>query len=403
MLYAENGIFGLSNNAPDLGIDESYVGETGALNSLIENAINDQKLFDGIMRNEFTEAAKAKKLKKIKEDDITNGSNSDGAQSEAFNLEAELISFQEASLGDMGRAVIAYIVKIAKKLKGIIMSAITRLGALFTRDNKALVSKYKSKVAGKDLSKLKYKWYQPKGKLGPEETRSMAAITVNSLVVMGMNASDQDSISEKLSGSDVKDEVLSSHAGIGDTSVKEYKKDSFEAHFNDKSEETGVKNDRMTAIINVLNESGKKIEGYKTLLPKINKVYNDAVNAAKKAAGKASGNAEVGDTKEKAGSAEISNHKLSYGGDSKRSSSEAAKVLSNIQKAVKLQSEVSTLVFKTNVSEYKFYVKECRSLFVKAAAYNPKKSTNENAVYLDALEEATDYEFDSNLEELELN
>ena len=54
------------------------------------------------------------------------------------------------------------------------------------------------------------------------------------------------------------------------------------------------------------------------------------------------------------------------------------------------------------IKEMKFLISQARSVFAKAVSYNPKKSANENAVFMEAAGDAAIYDVMSSFESCEM-
>lgn len=123
--------------------DESYAGVAGAYRMMEESAINSHSIFEAVIGRDYVEAYNAINPSIVSESDL-----------EAVN---------EASIGEIWSKVVAFIQKIWQKLLGILKSIKDRIAAVFIRDGKELVNKYKkdilTKVTNGDFTdKFKFKW-----------------------------------------------------------------------------------------------------------------------------------------------------------------------------------------------------------------------------------------------------
>lgn len=372
-------------NDIDFVADESYVGELGSSRIMIENAKNDLALFTGIIKNDFNETQLA--LESAGAEDV-----------EAVN--ESLIALQEANLRSMADSVIAFIKKVAAKIKGLILSFVTKVGATLTRSNKELVKKYSSKIGRRDLSKMKYKWSKPKKDVTTTLATVGAATAAVSKIFAGAVFKGSDAVSKTDNDGDLKDELLSSAVGFS-TSFSSYRKDSFENSFEDKEEVTGLADATLTSIKNTLTSCDKALNNMKASVPKVDKVFNDAIKAVKSAKGKVD-KATADTTAKTAGAKLDDDHSLAYNTSGKGLNT-ASKALANIQKAVSASQQVFSTIIAESIKEFKFHIGQCRRVFVQAASYSERRSTEENAVFLDAVGESVEYEFESDMHELEVS
>lgn len=129
--------------------DESYAGVAGAYRMMEESAINSHSIFEAVIGRDYVEAYNAINPSIVSESDL-----------EAVN---------EASIGEIWGKVVAFVQKLWQKLLGILKSIKDRVAAVFVRDGKELVNKYKKdilkKVTNGDFTdKFKFKWKETKNK-----------------------------------------------------------------------------------------------------------------------------------------------------------------------------------------------------------------------------------------------
>lgn len=152
--YNTNGFSGDS-----IGLDESYTGADGLYRIMEESEINKHSIFEHVIGCDFVEAA------------TNNG----------MMLESELEAINEASGSGIFGKVIEFFKKLGEKIKGIIQNIIDRLTAVFTKDGKSLVNKFKKKINEK-LNKgeysdehFKYKWCKVKSGTGVLDIDALGA------------------------------------------------------------------------------------------------------------------------------------------------------------------------------------------------------------------------------------
>lgn len=374
------GVF--SNNRSHLGgvstediiANENYIGGVGALEMTLEGYQNDQALFEAVLGMDFQEAS-------------------------AFHEGVELEVFTESSASQFIEKIKEFIKKAWEKIKGLFQTFITKFSGVVMRDNKALVDKYKRAVSIKDLTKMKYKWAEPKTDL---EMPSMSKI--QSEVVSDINniktktAKEITEINEELNDSEALDSVLSDLLGTT-TDKKSFVKDFKEKMFEDEEEEEGLKSDRLMKIITVLSDkkiitniekSKKEIDKYfSKLLAEVNKLTNtiakDVLSGSKK------GTYQI----KNAGSAAID------GTYNKKDVSSGISKLNTIQKMISLYQTGINMFVGRFIEENKNYIKQCRRVFVQAASFNPK-AVKENAIFVEAVGEAAEFELHTLIESAEI-
>lgn len=371
------GVF--SNNRSHLGgvstediiANENYIGGVGALEMTLEGYQNDQALFEAVLGMDFQEAS-------------------------ALHEGVELEVFTEASASQFIEKIKEFVKKAWEKIKGLFQTFITKFNGVVMRDNKALVDKYKRAVSIKDLTKMKYKWAEPKTDL---EMPSMSKI--ESEVVSDINAvkttEDLTKLNEELNDSEALDSVLTTLIGVS-TDKKSFVKDFKEKMFEDEEEEEGLKYDRLSKIISVLSDkkiisnmekSKKEIDKYfSKLLAEVNKLTN---TISKDVLPDGKGTYQI----KNAGSTAID------GSYNKKDVSSAISKLNTIQKSISLYQTGINMFVGRFIEENKNYIKQCRRVFVQAAAFNPK-AVKENAIFVEAAGEAAEFELHTLIESAEI-
>ena len=134
MVYGS--IYGASRMGLSEGsFDSRYAGPDGA-DLMVQEAYDiDQKMFEIVVEHDFLECAAM----------------------ESVEMESALIAVNENFVTDMWDKIKELIKKIKDKIVSIAKAAAVKLNAFFTKDNAALVSKYKNKFYAADKSKIEIK------------------------------------------------------------------------------------------------------------------------------------------------------------------------------------------------------------------------------------------------------
>lgn len=353
--------------------NENYIGGVGALQMTLESLQNDQAIFEAVLGMDFQEAV---------------------AVNEGVSMEV----FTEASVSSFIEKIKEFVKKAWEKIKGLFQTFLTKFNGVVMRDNKAFVDKYKKAVSLKDLSKMKYKWAEPKKGL-EMVTVDKAQADVAGLIAEIAATADLKKINEELDNSERLDAILSKLIGT-QTDSKEFNKDMAEQMFEDVEEEEGLTSARLSTIISVLSDkkivsniekARKDVDKYfSKLLADINKVSNKVAK-------------DVPSDKSDARSYELNvggnaSHKKGY--EAKGAANEVAR-LNTIYKAVSVSQTGLNKYIGRFLEENKNYVKQCRRVFAQAAAFNPK-AVKENAVFVEAAGDAAEYELSSLIESYEI-
>lgn len=122
MIYENNFNFGSSMLESDLSVDPTY----GQYEIASEAMQTEHDIFMRMMDQDFAES-----FNRINPSLVT---------------ESQLMSIQENAITDIFKRLIDFIVKIGKKLMGILDNIITKIKMLCTKDGKDLVNKYKKRA-----------------------------------------------------------------------------------------------------------------------------------------------------------------------------------------------------------------------------------------------------------------
>lgn len=133
-------VYGSVYGAARMGVSEAsfnpdYATPDAPFRMVTESIDTDQKFFDLMIEHDFLECAA--------------GTN--------VELESALMAVDESFLSDAWEKIVEFIKKIRDKVVSILKAASVKIGAFFTRDNKALVEKYQKQFNNADLSKIEIK------------------------------------------------------------------------------------------------------------------------------------------------------------------------------------------------------------------------------------------------------
>lgn len=362
-------------NSEEIIANENYVGGVGALQMTLESLQNDQAIFEAVLGMDFQEAVAV----------------NEGVSMEVFN---------EASVSSFIEKIKEFVKKAWEKIKGLFQTFIIKFNNVVMRDNKSFVDKYKKQVSLKDLSKMKYKWAEPKKELEMIEVDKVQA-DVATLINEIVAAKDLNKINEVLDNGEKLDELLTTLIGTS-TDSKQFNKDMTEAVFEDVEEVEGLDSQRLAMIMSVLTDkkiianiekSKKEVDKYFTkLLADITKTTN---KVGKNFPSKSE---DIKTYEIKIGGEEDSTHNGSY--KAKDAGNEIAK-LNTIYKAVSVSQVAVNKYIGRFLEENKNHVKQCRRVFAQAASFNPK-AVKENAVFIEAVGDAAEYELNSLIESYEI-
>lgn len=361
--------------------NENYVGGVGAMQMVIEGYQNDHALFEAVLGMDFQEAA-------------------------ALNEGVELEVFTEASISSLFDKIKEFVKKAWEKIKGLFKTFLAKLDGIIMKDNKAFVDKYRRAVTAKDLSKMKYKWCNPTGKNITVKALTTIQSEVGSSLtrVKSMDENNLGPEQEKVSDSDYIDGILTTMLGET-TDAKSFAKDFKSVMFEDEEKEEGLSSGRLLEIMGVLSEKKviSNIEKAKTesdryftkLLKQIDNISKDASKLAK------SNDPDAGTG--------ASSHKIDAGGNysnidmSLGTKTQAEKMFNRVtimQKHVATYQTALNMFIGRLIEETKFHIKQCKRVFAQAASYNPK-AVKENAILIEAVGEAAEYELHSLIESAE--
>lgn len=371
-VYSQNRTNLGNYSGEEIVADENYVGQVGSALCLIESYENDLALFSAVIQQDIQEAAGI----------IAVGES-------AYFESGEVQALQEANIQAFADKLIQYIKMAWKKIKGVFDSIITRIGAFITRDGKKLVSKYKDKVIGKDLSKMKYKWAAGKGgdsKLDGDKFRGVkdAKGALDKLVAEGVENGSAADYAKKADELGDRDKAMAAALNMSGATFSSCAKDYHEANFEASEETTGLSSDRLKLIMDWLTNGATTIEPIKKDNKAADQIYSDMLRTVDKAKREVSGKLSTDNTMT---TTDVSGHTLK----SMSNSDTGIKRLNALHKAIATAQEVMNRIVAAKMSDYKFMMAQCGRVFRQAAAYNPK-SVKEDAILFDAIGEAAEYE-----------
>lgn len=350
MIYSANRTNLGQYSSDEIVANESYNHQTGLSQIMIENYQNDQAIFEAVVASDLSEVAQKNGI----------------AIDESFILEG----------GDFVATVKKYIMILWEKIKGIFKSFLAKLDSVIMRDNKEFVKKYKDRVVGKDLSKMKYKWSKCKGGDTPklafnaDKVASLCAETVRS-ARSGANGKSEKL--EYVESEDFLNDVLKDVTGLNDIST--FAKDAHEDSFEDVETVDGLEKTRLFSIMEVLTTSKGTIKAIKDMQNASDKYYRDQLKAVD-AVIKTSTDTAV---KNKEDNGNIGNGNL-------------------FRTCVSRSQIVINKVIAAVMDANKFHIKQCRRVFAQAAAHNPK-SVRENAILVEAIGESAEFELNALFED----
>ena len=402
--------------------NEAYEGAVGAYQMIEESEINSYNIFESVIGRDFAET-----LNSFDESAIT---------------ESDMMAINEASAEGIWGKVVAFVQKIWEKIKGILNSIKTKIQSVFIRDGKELYNKYKKTINDKinngKLSSFKFKWkeFQENKSIGTafgtntkdllnesdiinemkwnlthaktlKDSHSANQKTTRVIRDRNPNSSDDaDSLTAKggvvdysNKGEDIAkvndtsedkglrnirpyttdettdmlEKALGELCGQTSTTVKEFPKEFHDSIFKEEEEEDNISK-RLTDIESALQNGKKILDGITKAEKETDrsfKTYKTDAENIKKAMQKANSDKSTQST---------------FAAAANRTAGRTTTCLNLISKA-------SGMLFSAATSCTKEYLKQCRSVYIKAAAYNQKKAPyEESATLLEAMADVSDYE-----------
>ena len=363
--------------------DESYVGTLGCYNALIDMERNNRAIFEAGIARDFQEAVMV----------------NEGASDE------ELLAFTEASLSGLLSSFKAMIKKIWEKIKGVFSTFLKKLDTVIIRDNKKFVDKYQRQVRTKNLSKLKYKYCKQLDGFDELKDTLVSGSGLKDLadeylaIMKTSNSSKLTDVKSKLDSGDLESEIISDciSTDLKNVEMKDLAKEIHEMCFDSEESEEGLDSARLTEIILILqgDKTKKEITDAQKTTDKHFSGVMKKLDAYSKTLSKTKVTGEGNDKK--------ATVKDTEGNDKEFTSDESITTeISNVgvsQNAMSVLENVHNRVVACFLNENKFRISQARRVFAKAVSYNDK-AKNES-VYLDAVEEAAEYEINEMFENYE--
>lgn len=363
------GVFSTNSHlgsSVELTPNENYFGEAGAIQIMIENEQNSQLMFEAVIGMDFQEAV-------------------------AVREGAEVEILTEGAITDFVAKVKEVFKKVCEKIKGVFNSFIARLRGVVTKDNKKFLDKYKATVVKKDLSKMKFKWSAPKDNdfVAEDKLNEIeAGLSVDLKKIAGMDSKALDNHISELNDGTVFEEMAAKVVGEK-VEAKEFSKAFHEMTFEDEDEVEGVSANLLGEIMSILSNN-KLISDFQKQIKNVDKLYNSVSKQLDKAStaiakgipgeGSVSASIKLGD-----------DDSVSVSGNSNTTKQLAMKKVTTMSKAVAVTQKLSAMTANEVIKATKFHIGQCRRVFAKAAAFNPK-SVKESAVFAEAFGSAEEYD-----------
>ena len=431
----------------DVQANESYVGTLGCMQCIIDIERENHAIFEEVLADDFLDAY--------------------------YLQEGYEMVIHEGAVETIFTRIKTFLKKIWEKIKGIFSTFIKKLDTVIIRDNKKFVEKYQREVRTKNLSKLKYKYCKPTGKLpviraavdGMEMQKEVDKMD-KSISPWNRDFSYIKKVKDMVSDGEYFDHLCDVIIPDVKTDYQSMTKDIHEFCYESEESEEGLDSSRLTSIILDLQGDKTKSEVEKTVrtvnkyFKDINKeidrlskeilnykgkdedliqfVNNESVmiiqEVSKKTRNKKKKQRQNKNQNNNQDEEDYSNYDSSsdmggmYGGDNdedkiandndKRSYQDQQRINRNknsaimkakdvrdvllplinaFQQAISQMESFHTKIVACFLNEHKFGITQSRKVFARAVSYNDK-AKNES-VYLDAVEEAAEYEINEMFEQ----
>ncbi|MGL5751052.1 MAG: hypothetical protein ACRCXT_11030 [Paraclostridium sp.] len=379
-VYSKNRTSLGNYDSEEIVANENYSEVSDTLLMVMEGAINDQIIFENVIGMDFQEV---------------------GARHQGME-----VAIEEAAVGGFVDKVKEFLKKAWEKLKGIFKSFLAKLDTLIMRDNKAFVEKYKAQVMKKNLSKMKYKWADPKNVNNLGEMRSISVLATSAsegMVKCKVESSRKKEVEIAEDGT-LLDNILTVLNNNKTTDVKSFNKDFRETLFNDIEVEEGLNSSRLQEIMTILCNK-KLITNVEKSKKEIDKYFSKLLNDVDKESKRLS--ALIPDSDK----TKNHNYNISFGNDKddnnavlggtgsisgSDSASDAVAIVNAMYKVLSVHQTAINMYTGRTLAEVKNHVAQCRAVFNKAVSFNPK-AIKEDAVLFEAAYEAGEYEVLSSL------
>lgn len=362
---------------------EGYVGSIGAGIALVEGYQNDFALFQAGIYGDFQEMAAIK----------------EGV--------GDIVALQEFSIKGVFDKIIEFFKKLGAKIKAIFTSFAAKLGQYFTKDNKTFVKKYRKVIfaAGRDYSNMKVKYAEPNGssyitdvtyedinisknRQEKEWDRDNAIEEILKSNLKSLGASDIGEIKERLHEKMYKDEEVKDDWTLGDLSTIATRLEGGNKAISDietanKKLQNTIK--KVIAEIEKMQKSFTNASTSKDNLGKYGKDDNVTIGVS---------GVTQGDT---AGTVSRQGHK--YDDFDKTGMELEQKRLNYMQNMASVHQSIIMAFCSAIMAEAKFGIAQDRRVWAQAASF--RNVNKEDADLLAAIGEATDFETESDFDQME--
>ena len=368
--------YGIGSFEEAVEADLTYSGLAGAYRMVEENAINEHNIFEAVIGRDFMEAY-------AKQGAVT---------------ESALEAVNEASMTEIWGKVVDFIKKIGEKILGIIQNLKNKIQSVFIRDGKELVKKYDKVINEKmnkgHLAKMKFKYakFDNSNKAFGGVFAELQATELGKTIETKLNTSKAGSIENSTTtdaGMDAlrnmdeykpltqekKDEYRDAFYAhfVSGADAKSFAKDFDKAAFADAEEKEGFDSAIRTTCEDFLKNGGDSIKDLETDEKNCKKWIKERMDEAKKI--QTEMNKAISNTKNAA------------------SAYKANGLAGQVISLCNVASAGTTAVIGAVGTAYKKQMKQCRSIYIKAATYGGKTEATD-IEFLTAVEEASNYEVD---------
>lgn len=378
-IYSKNGTSLGDYNVENVVAREGYESSFGAALIMMESAVNEEKMFEYIIRQDLTEAA----------------SRIAGV---AIDESVEII---QEGVQELGASIKKMIMSAWEKIKGLFKSFLAKFDSVIMRDTKALFNKHKTEFV-KNTGKLKkWKWSKLKTELTCAHGVDKANSEFNGLCDLAK--ADPEKLQEEISDGTALENVLSGAAG--NTDRKSFAKDYHNYFFDDDetfTDET-VGSDIRGIISSVMTDN-KLVSNAKKSADAVDKAFSTMLKSVDTAIKSLSTkvvakdyNGSGTEVKYKDNTKYMGN--LDKDSNQPKDGSVSMKKLNALRAAVTTTQTGYNMITGAYLNEVKFQIKQCRRVFGQIISMRAAKN---EAVLLDAIGESAEYEIDSTFDSYEL-
>lgn len=353
-----------SNNRTQLGMyssdevvaNENYTHQTGLLEMIIDNAKNEQAMFEAVISTDFREAA---------------------------GLVTESTEVLNEGVSDIIDKLKKFVMDCWERVKGVFKSFLVKFNNLIMRDSKEFVKKYQKEVVGKDYSKMKYKYrvYHANARTAANAVADIsidAGKTLSNFKNFSTNIEDK---LEEIENGKLIDRLLST--AVKSTSKDDFYKDYEKAVFDDQEEYTGLDNGLLRSIIAELTSHKESVSALEKLQSETDKLFKTVLSEIDKY------------KKVQVDKATGSDNRAAANGTNMAKRANAAR------RYVEVQQTAVNMLIKADMDMVKKLVAQCRRVYGQCVSFNPKLA-KENALFVEAFGEAVEYDFISDYEDYSL-